>query len=84
MLVPAQRAICALLRTEDAHQMRDDSDAMHALRMSIARRRQFAGTQDAPALAMRSDETWTIPLHVIMWTTIAAGLIMAMAVLMLH
>lgn len=33
---------------------------------------------------MRSDETWTIPLHIIMWTTIAVGLIMAMAVLMMH
>jgi hypothetical protein len=27
---------------------------------------------------------WTIPLHVIMWTTIAVGLIMAIAVLVMH
>jgi len=27
---------------------------------------------------------WTIPLHVIMWTTIAVGLIMAMAVFLMH
>jgi hypothetical protein len=33
---------------------------------------------------MRPDETWTIPFHIIMWTTIAVGLIMAMAVLMMH
>jgi uncharacterized integral membrane protein len=33
---------------------------------------------------MRADETWTIPLQVIMWTTILVGLIMAMAVLMMH
>jgi hypothetical protein len=36
------------------------------------------------ARTMRSDETWTIPLHVIMWTTIAVGLIMAMVVVMMH
>ena len=29
-------------------------------------------------------ESWTIPLHIIMWTTIIVGLIMAMAVLMMH
>jgi hypothetical protein len=28
--------------------------------------------------------SWTIPLHVIMWTTIGVGLIMAMAVLLMH
>lgn len=27
---------------------------------------------------------WTIPLHVIMWTTIAVGVIMAMAVFLMH
>ena len=32
----------------------------------------------------RATESWTIPLHVIMWTTIVAGLIMAMAVFMMH
>ena len=33
---------------------------------------------------MRADETWTLPLHIIMWTTILVGLIMAMAVVMMH
>ena len=33
---------------------------------------------------MKADEAWTIPLHIIMWTTIAAGLIMAMVVVMMH
>jgi len=33
---------------------------------------------------MRSDETWTIPLQVIMWTVIGVGLIMAMVVVMMH
>ena len=29
-------------------------------------------------------ETWTIPLHIIMWTTLLCGLIMALVVIMLH
>jgi hypothetical protein len=28
--------------------------------------------------------SWTIPLHVIMWTTIGVGLIMAIAVVLMH
>jgi hypothetical protein len=39
---------------------------------------------DAEGRRMRSDETWTIPLHIIMWTTLVVGLIMAMAVIMMH
>jgi hypothetical protein len=30
------------------------------------------------------DLGWTIPLHVIMWTTIGVGLIMALAVFLMH
>jgi len=29
-------------------------------------------------------ESWTIPLHVIMWTTITVGIIMVMVVVMMH
>ncbi len=29
-------------------------------------------------------ESWTIPLHVIMWTTITVGLIMVMVVVLMH
>jgi uncharacterized integral membrane protein len=39
---------------------------------------------DAGCPGMRADETWTLPLHIIMWTTILVGLIMAMAVVMMH
>jgi uncharacterized integral membrane protein len=39
---------------------------------------------DAGWSSMRPEETWTIPLHIIMWTTIVVGLIMAMAVVMMH
>lgn len=29
-------------------------------------------------------EPWTIPLHIIMWTTLLCGLIMVMVVVMMH
>lgn len=32
----------------------------------------------------RPSEAWTIPLHIIEWTTIVIGFIMAIVVLMLH
>lgn len=54
------------------------------MRVFPAARYGFAGTQPAARGGMRPEETWTIPLHIIMWTTIAVGLIMALAVLMMH
>lgn len=42
------------------------------------------GMHDAESRVMRSDESWTIPLQVIMWTVIGVGLIMALAVFMMH
>jgi hypothetical protein len=33
---------------------------------------------------MRAEDTWTIPLHIIVWTVIIVGLVMAMAVTMMH
>jgi len=32
----------------------------------------------------RPSETWTVPLHVIVWTAITAGFIMAAVVLRMH
>jgi hypothetical protein len=32
----------------------------------------------------RVNESWTVPLHVIMWTTFAVGLIMVMAVFLMR
>jgi hypothetical protein len=29
-------------------------------------------------------EAWTIPFHIIMWTTLLCGLIMTLVVIMLH
>lgn len=40
-----------------------------------------------PAMAThvkRPSEGWTVPLHVIMWTTITVGFIMSLVVLMMH
>ena len=54
------------------------------MRILFAQLLRFAGMHDAESGDMRSDETWTIPLHIIMWTTIIVGLIMAMAVVMMH
>lgn len=31
-----------------------------------------------------SSESWTIPFHVIMWAVLLAGLVMAMAVILMH
>jgi len=33
---------------------------------------------------MANTESWTIPLHVIMWTTLVVGAIMVMVVVMMH
>jgi hypothetical protein len=33
---------------------------------------------------MTQDESWTIPLQVIMWTTMLVGFIMAVAVVLMH
>ena len=57
---------------------------MQPLRIFSETRLRFAGTHDARRGGMRSDESWTIPLHIIMWTTISVGLIMAMVVVMMH
>jgi hypothetical protein len=32
----------------------------------------------------RPSEAWTVPLHVVVWTAITVGFIMAIVVLMLH
>ena len=54
------------------------------LRVLLATCGRIAGTHDAPHGCMRPEESWTIPLHIIMWTVIAVGVIMAMAVVMMH
>lgn len=46
------------------------------------------GTPDAEPARMakiqRVSEAWTVPLHVVVWTAIVVGFIMAVVVLMLH
>jgi hypothetical protein len=68
----------------DAHPVRRADDDAQQMRILLARWLRSAGMHDAESPGMRSDETWTIPLHIIMWTTIVVGLIMAMAVVMMH
>ena len=36
------------------------------------------------AKTKRPSEAWTVPLHVIVWTAITVGFIMALVVLMMH
>jgi hypothetical protein len=33
---------------------------------------------------MKPNESWTIPLHILEWTTISVGFIMAMVVALMH
>ena len=73
-----------VLRDELAHHMRRERRSARRLRVLAGSRLQTAGMVDAGRAGMRSDETWTIPLHIIMWTTIVVGLIMALAVVMMH
>ena len=32
----------------------------------------------------RPSEAWTVPLHIVMWTTISVGFIMMLVVFMMH
>jgi hypothetical protein len=67
-----------------AQALRDASALPHVLRgtalKTLARRVKLSrGMADTS-----NNLSWTIPLHVIMWTTIAVGLIMALAVFLMH
>jgi hypothetical protein len=58
-------------------------------RAAVAKRRHRDGTPGAEAREMatrtkRPSEAWTIPLHVIMWTVMTVGFIMALVVLMMR
>jgi hypothetical protein len=64
--------------------MRRAKLVMQRLRICDAKQQHRAGTHSARSDTMRPEERWTIPLHVIMWTVMAVGLIMAMAVVMMH
>ena len=44
--------------------------------------RQMLGV--AAVASKQPIEPWTIPLHVIMWTTLLCGLIMVMVVVLMH
>lgn len=44
----------------------------------------FAGTRSAVGRGMRPEDRWTIPLQIIMWAVMSVGVIMVLAVLMMH
>jgi hypothetical protein len=64
--------------------MRRRAAPVQHLRIFLPAAASFAGTPDARARNMRADESWTLPLHIIMWATMVIGVIMAMAVIMMH
>ena len=51
-----------------------------ALARSLLRRTDMA-TSDFPKPKF---EAWTLPFHIIIWTTLLVGLIMVMAVVLMH
>ena len=51
-----------------------------ALARSLLRRTDMA-TSDFPKPKF---EAWTLPFHIIIWTTLLVGLIMVMAVILMH
>ena len=59
---------------------------VHRVRLSLANPTEFAGMSGAFGRVMANDPntSWTIPLHVIMWTTMSVGLIMTMVVFLMH
>lgn len=57
---------------------------MQRLRIFADEMACLTGTHHAESRAMRPDESWTIPLQILMWAVIAVGFIMAMAVVMMH
>jgi hypothetical protein len=54
--------------------------ARFALAWRLLRRTDMA-TSESPKPKF---EAWTIPFHVVMWTTLLVGLIMVMAVILMH
>jgi hypothetical protein len=59
--------------------------AVLASRKPCAKSQIRAGTRHARSQRVSNKiEPWTIPLHIIMWTTLLCGLIMTLVVIMLH
>lgn len=70
----------AAVGAKRAQVMREGASCLHVVR-------NLRGTRGAGPthMATREDDwSWTIPLHVLMWTTIVAGIVMALAVYLMH
>jgi hypothetical protein len=53
-------------------------------RLALARLLLWRTDMATPDSPKPKFEAWTIPFHVIMWTTLLVGLIMVMAVILMH
>jgi hypothetical protein len=70
---------------ELAQSVRPRRAARQRLRYSARLPPVRAGMSGADGDGMANqNEGWTIPLHVIMWTTLSIGLIMTMVVFLMH
>jgi hypothetical protein len=59
--------------------------ALHALRVRYVQLADFAGMSSALRRDMANRlESWTIPLHVVMWTALSVGMIMVMVVILMN
>jgi hypothetical protein len=73
------------LQAHCAQEVHVGPHAVHEVRVLRCGGRRGAGTSRAvrPHMAAKQD-AWTLPLHVIEWTVIVVGLVMAMAVFLMH
>jgi hypothetical protein len=75
------------IASQRAKHVRRARQPTHAMRGPARRVANSAGMRRAVRADMADDTermSWAIPLHVIMWTTITVGVIMAMAVFLMH
>jgi hypothetical protein len=93
VITPAHRnwraAIHGARRNDLAQRLRGRRDRLHDLRVWVAIPGPGMARQLLVPLTMAThtkhpSEAWTVPLHVIVWTAITVGFIMAIVVLMLH
>jgi hypothetical protein len=62
-----------------------DSERRTSCTNAAADPARLAGTRNARCAAMAAkSDSWTVPVHVIMWTTLGVGLIMWMVILMMR
>jgi len=70
-------------RRASAHRLRTGRPAAVA---DPARTALAPGTTGAgsPVMAAKVNESWTIPLHITVWTALSVGFIMVLVVILMH